>query len=258
MSSVFESIILGIIQGITESLPVSSTAHLIVFPWFLNWNGVVDTLTFDIALHAGTLLALVIFFWKSWRELLMERQRLLGKILLGSIPAGIAGLLLNDIVAHDLRNPIIICSMLILVGFIMLAAEKMFTFKTINEMGIRDVLFIGIAQAVAIIPGVSRSGITISAALFRGYDREEAARFSFLLATPVLAGATVLHTGELWKNPELYDYKIFLIGFITSSITGFLAIKFLLKFLRRHTMNLFVYYRFALSIVIISGIWLKG
>lgn len=258
MSSVFESIILGIIQGITEFLPVSSTAHLIVFPWFLNWNGVVDTLTFDIALHAGTLLALVIFFWKSWRELLMERQRLLGKILLGSIPAGIAGLLLNDIVAHDLRNPIIICSMLILVGFIMLAAEKMFTFKTINEMGIRDVLFIGIAQAVAIIPGVSRSGITISAALFRGYDREEAARFSFLLATPVLAGATVLHTGELWKNPELYDYKIFLIGFITSSITGFLAIKFLLNFLRRHTMNLFVYYRFALSIVIISGIWLKG
>lgn len=258
MSVVFESILLGIIQGITEFLPISSTAHLIVSPWFFNWEGVVDTMTFDIALHAGTLLALVISFWKSWRELLMEKQRLLGKILLGSVPAGIAGLLFNDIVAHDLRNPLVICAMLVLVGLIMLAAEKMFKFKTIDEMSIRDVLFIGIAQAIAIIPGVSRSGITISAALFRGYDRAEAARFSFLLATPVLAGATVLHTGELWKNPELYDYKIFLVGFITSCITGFFAIRFLLTFLRRHTMNLFVYYRFALSIVIISGIWLKG
>jgi len=258
VSVVFESIILGIIQGITEFLPISSTAHLIVFPWFFNWEGVVDTMTFDIALHAGTLLALVVCFWNNWRELATEKQRLLGKILLGSIPAGIAGLLFNDIVAHDLRNPWIISAMLVSVGVIMLAAEKMFKFKTLDQMGTRDVLFIGIAQAVAIIPGVSRSGITISAALFRGYDREEAARFSFLLATPVLAGATVLHAGELWKNPELYDLNIFLIGFITSCVTGFLAIKFLLAFLRRHSMNLFVYYRFTLSLVIISGIWLKG
>jgi undecaprenyl-diphosphatase len=188
----------------------------------------------------------------------MEKRGLLGKILLGSIPAGLAGLLFNDIVEKDLRDPLIICTTLLSVGLIMLAAEKMFKFKGIDEMGIRDVLFIGFAQALAIIPGVSRSGITISAGLFRGFDREEAARFSFLLATPVLAGATVLHAGKVWENPELYDYKIFLSGFVTSCVMGFIAIKFLLSFLRRHPMNIFVYYRFVLSIVIISGIWLKG
>jgi len=253
-----EALILGVVQGITEFLPVSSTAHLIVFPWFFNWTGEVDTLTFDVALHAGTLLALILCFWKDWIELITKKQRLFGLIVLASIPAGIAGFFLNDIVENDLRKPQIISIMLIAVGFIMLIAEKANKHKDIEKTGFKDAVIIGIAQAIAIIPGVSRSGITISAGLFRGFEREAAARFSFLLSTPLIAGATILHLKKLTATPSSHNVQLFTIGLITSCITGFIAIKFLLNFLKKYPLNLFVYYRFILSVVIIAGIWLKG
>jgi len=253
-----EALILGVVQGITEFLPVSSTAHLILFPWFFNWSGEVDTLTFDVALHAGTLLALILCFWKDWIELITKKQRLFGLIVLASIPAGIAGFFLNDIVENDLRKPQIISIMLIAVGFIMLIAEKANKHKDIEKTGFKDAVIIGIAQAIAIIPGVSRSGITISAGLFRGFEREAAARFSFLLSTPLIAGATLLHLKKLIATPNSHNVQLFTIGLIASSITGFIAIKFLLNFLKKYPLNLFVYYRFILSVVIIAGIWLKG
>lgn len=253
-----EAIILGIVQGVTEFLPVSSTAHLILFPWFFNWSGEVNTLTFDVALHAGTLFALILCFWRDWIELITKKQRLFGLIVLASIPAGAAGFLLNDIIENDLRKPLIISLMLIAVGFLMLIAEKAKKYKNMEKTGLKDAIIIGIAQAIAIIPGVSRSGITISAGLFMGFEREAAARFSFLLSTPIIAGATILHIKEAFTSQVNYDFKVFSIGIITSCITGFIAIKFLLNFLKKHPLNLFVYYRFMLSAVIILNIWLKG
>jgi undecaprenyl-diphosphatase len=252
------ALILGIVQGLTEFIPVSSTAHLILFPWFFNWSGQVDTLTFDIALHAGTLAALIFCFWRDWIDLALRKQRLLGLIVFASIPAGIAGFFLNDIVEHSLREPLLISIMLVAVGFIMLISEKVYKHKEMEETGLKDAIIIGIAQAFAIIPGVSRSGITISAGLFRGFEREAAARFSFLLATPIIAGATLLHLKKALGDHTQYDFEIFSVGILSSFITGFIAIKFLLSFLKRYPLNLFVYYRFALSAIIIAGIWLKG
>jgi undecaprenyl-diphosphatase len=253
-----EAMILGLIQGITEFFPVSSTAHLILFPWFFGWKGAVDTLTFDVALHGGTLIALLFCFWKDWVELFTKKQKMLGMILLSSIPAGAAGFFLNDIVEKSLREPFLISIMLVVVGFIMLAAEKAEKYKDLEKTDLMDALFIGIAQATALIPGVSRSGITIAAGLFKGIKRDASARFSFLLSTPIIAGATALHFKKILTSHESYDLQLFAAGFVTSSITSFIAIKFLLSFLRKHPLNLFVYYRFILAVVIIAGIWLKG
>jgi len=255
---VLEALILGIVQGLTEFLPVSSTAHLILFPWFFGWTGEVDTLSFDIALHTGTLIALLACFWRDWIELITKKQKLFGLIVLASIPAGVAGYLLNNFTERALREPLIISMMLVAVGFLMLIAEKANKYKDMEKTGLKDAIIIGIAQAIAIIPGVSRSGITISAGLFRGLKREASARFSFLLSTPIIAGATMLHFKKLITAQENHNLQLFAIGLITSYITGIIAIKFLLNFLKKHPLNVFVYYRFILAVVIIAGIWLKG
>ncbi len=254
----FEALILGIVQGLTEFLPISSTAHLILFPWFFNWGGMVDTLTFDVALHAGTLFALILCFWKDWIDLLIRKQKLLGFIVLASIPAGIAGVLLNDFIENKLRSPLIISISLIAVGIVMLLSEKMFKSKRLDEVSLSDSLVIGFSQAIALIPGVSRSGITISSGLFRGLERESSARFSFLLSTPIIAGATLLHVKKIIAGNAGYDPGLFIAGFIASALTGYAAIKFLLNYFRRHSLNIFAYYRFLLAVVIIVGIWLKG
>jgi undecaprenyl-diphosphatase len=253
-----EAIILGIIQGLTEFFPVSSTAHLIIVPWFFGWKGSVNTLTFDVALHAGTLTALLVIFRKDWLELFTRKHRLLVLIFVACIPAGIAGFYLNDIAEKTLRSPFLISLMLVAVGFVMLAAERSGKHKDMETISFIDALVIGIAQAVAIIPGVSRSGITISAGLFKGLKREVSARFSFLISTPVIAGATLFHLKKFLTGHETYDLQLFTAGFISSSVTGFFAIIFLLNFLKKYPLNLFVYYRFILSVVIIAGIWLRG
>ncbi|MGB9715008.1 MAG: undecaprenyl-diphosphate phosphatase [Thermodesulfovibrionales bacterium] len=253
-----EAIILGITQGFTEFFPISSTAHLILLPWFFGWGGDVNTLTFDVALHGGTLTALIFCFWKDWVELFSKKQKLLFIIIISSIPAGIAGFLLNDIVEKKLREPFLISIMLILVGLIMLASESSMKKKGIEDINLKDAIFIGIAQATALIPGVSRSGITISSGMFKGLKRDASARFSFLLSTPIIAGATALHLKKFLILRENYDLQLFAAGFVTSSITGLIAIKFLLSFLRKYPLNLFVYYRFTLAVVIIAGIWLRG
>ena len=252
-----EAIILGIVQGITEFLPVSSTAHLILFPWFFGWKGELDTLTFDVALHAGTLLALIMCFWRDWLEIFLNNRRLLTLLIVATLPAGIAGILLNHVVENTLRNPLIIAVTLVVVGIIMLISEKAKKGKVIKDVSLFDAVIIGIAQAIAIIPGVSRSGITISAGLFRGLKRDASARFSFILSTPVILGATFLEGKKLVSGGS-HDPGLFMAGFITSAVTGFIAIKFLMYFFRRHPLNVFVYYRFMLAVIIIGGIWLKG
>ncbi len=252
-----ESIILGVVQGLTEFLPVSSTAHLIILPWFFNWSGQVDTLTFDISLHAGTLCALLCCFWKDWADLIARKQRLLAMIVMASVPAGMTGYFLNDFIETAARNPLLISLMLIIFGFVMLLSEKSRRHKNVDAVTFGDAFIIGIAQAVAIIPGVSRSGITISAGLFLGLEREAAARFSFLLSTPVIAGAVLLHAKNAYDSPERYDLGLMATGLAASFVTGVAAIKFMLNFLKKYPMNVFVFYRFILAVVIIAGIWLR-
>jgi len=252
-----EAFILGIVQGITEFFPVSSTAHLILFPWFFKWGGELDTLTFDVALHAGTLLSLVLCFWRDWVEMLMSNRRLFYLIIIATIPAGVAGFFLNDIIEESFRSPYIISVSLIVVGVVMLLSERMFKHRSIENVKLPDAVLIGFSQALALIPGVSRSGITISAGLFRGLDRTSSARFSFLLSTPVIAGATLLHAKKIITGAEHYHLDLFMIGFAASSITGFAAIKFMMSFFKKYTLNAFAYYRFFLAAIIISGIWLR-
>ncbi|HTR44212.1 MAG TPA: undecaprenyl-diphosphatase UppP [Thermodesulfovibrionales bacterium] len=251
--------VLGIVQGLTEFLPVSSTAHLVLFPWFFGWGGELDSLSFDVALHGGTLLALLACFYRDWIRIITKERRLLFFIVIASIPAGVAGILLHKAAEHSLRSPVIIAVSLVIVGLVMLLAEK-YNRPDKNMEGDRfsllDSIFIGVAQAIALIPGVSRSGITITAGLFRNLDRESAARFSFLLSMPVIFGATLLEGRKLLKNPAIHG-DLFVVGVITSFASGFLAIRFLLRFLKNHPLNVFVYYRFLLAGVIFAAMFFK-
>jgi len=258
-TEIFRSIILGIVQGITEFFPISSTAHLIILPWLFGWEGEVNTLTFDVALHSGTLLALIIFFFNDWVKIMKERGKLFFFILLATIPAALSGFFFEDLVKNTLRSPLIISISLIVIGIYMYLSEVYGRkANTIDNLSILDALLIGISQAVALIPGVSRSGITISTGLFRGMKREASARFSFLMSTPIICGATVLEGRSLVVDHASHDMGLFFIGILASFLSGIVSIKFLLSFLRRFSLNIFIYYRFLLSGIIISMVWLKG
>lgn len=250
-----EALVLGVIQGLTEFLPVSSTAHLILLPRLFHWTGTVDTLSFDVALHAGTLCALLLFFRKDWAEMLTGKYRLLTMVIIASVPAGVAGFFLNDFVEEHLRNPLIISCALLAGSAVMLYSEKYRKERTGSDVNLADAVVIGSAQILALIPGVSRSGITISAGMFRHLNRDEAAKFSFLLSTPIVAGAAALHAREIFTGAGLQQPSLFLAGFGSSFVSGLFAIRFLLKFFRSHPVNIFVYYRVMLAITIISLLW---
>jgi len=246
----FEAIALGIVQGITEFFPVSSTAHLILIPWFFHWSGEVNTLIFDVALHAGTLSALLICFYNDWLHMFLRDRKTLLFILVATIPAGLAGVVFKDLVENQLRSPLIIACSTVAFAVLMLVAER-YGKRNSDRASFKDWVFIGIAQAIALIPGVSRSGITITAGLFRNLTRESAAKFSFLLSTPVIGGAALLEGRKLFKTPGDYHLDTFAIGFLASFVSGLFAIKFLLRFLRKHPLNIFAYYRFLLAAVIV-------
>lgn len=249
MDEIFKAIILGIIQGITEFLPISSTAHLVITPWIFGWTGTVNSLSFDIAVHLGTLFSLFYCFWRDWLDILLRDRKMLLYLFLGTIPAGLAGIAFHDFIEDSLRDPLIIVFTLVFVGILMLIAEKVGKRKR-NSVTLSDALVIGIAQAIALIPGVSRSGITITAGLFKGLDRAYAAKFSFLLSTPAIAGAGVLDFYKSIKVGYSHDYSLFIIGVISAAITGIIAIKFLLNFLKKYPLNIFIYYRWVLAGVI--------
>lgn len=264
----FQAIVLGIVQGLTEFLPVSSSAHLIVIPWILGWDD--GGLTFDVALHVGTLVAVVAFFFRDWVQIIgqaigmnvggdatiSKNRGLLWLLIAGTIPGGIAGLLFEKQAESALRSPYIIAAAAIVVGLIMwwvdVAGRKQ---KDMAHVSLPDALTIGTAQAFAIIPGVSRSGSTISAGLFRGLDRQTAARFSFLLSTPIIAGAAAKKGWDLMKHGGGLPHDMqmaFLAGIIASAITGCLAIAFFLNFLRRRSLATFVWYRIIFGIIVIA------
>ncbi|MEN6521368.1 MAG: undecaprenyl-diphosphatase UppP [Armatimonadota bacterium] len=271
--SVLHAIILGIVQGATEFLPISSTGHLRLIPRLFGWNDA--GITFDVALHAGTLLAVISYFWRDWIDLLRPLvlrkpqtanpglgQNLFWGLVIGCIPAGIFGLLLNDTIDRieqtkslDTWVMIVVASMLIVVGCIMYACDKYGSKKKkkLAQMCFMDWVVIGFAQAAALVPGVSRSGATISAGLARGMDRDAAARFSFLLSTPIILAAALVHIPDILHKGIPQDQRMaFAAGIISSAIVGYIAIRFLLGYLRKHSINVFVWYRLALGVFILS------
>lgn len=249
-----QAIAMGIIQGLGEFLPISSSGHLVLAPWIFNWE--VPGLTFDVALHMGTLIAVLIYFWNDWLQLFKaawtgqdrEKRRVFWFLVLASIPAAVVGLSFNDILKHALRSPLIVGFMLIIFGVLLYFADRKKQIRNLDSMTVVDAVVIGMAQAIALIPGVSRAGITMTAARWFSFTREEAARFSFLLSTPVIFGAGVLELSNL--NPSEINFP-FILGIAVSGIVGILCISLLLKFLRTFSFKIFVAYRIILGTTII-------
>ena len=249
--------ILGTLQGFTEVLPISSSAHLILVPWFFHWPE--SGLTFDVALHLGTLIALCLYFWRDITEMagnffsaIGERRldtaerRLPFYILAGTVPAAIVGKTLEGPVEDYFRgNPALIASFLIIFGLLLAFADSSGS-KSQDMRGItlKFALAIGLAQCLALMPGVSRSGITITAALLLGLNRETSARFSFLLSLPIVAGAAILQLGHLARHGIPVDERLpMLVGIATSAFFGYLSVVFLLRLVQRSTLFPFVWYR---------------
>ena len=280
---VYQAVVLAVVQAFGEFLPISSSAHLILARWLFGWRELDPAmdLTFDVALHAGTLLAVLIYFFPTWINLLIAgfggqprlsrsgtgmgnldavesgRDRmLLWWIALGTVPGAIAGKLLDKYAELKFReNYLLIGSMLVMVGLLMWLAEKFGgQRRTLTGVNAIDAILIGSAQAFALIPGVSRSGSTITAGLARGLNREAAARFSFLLLAPITAGAVLLKAHAVMKGGGLPVgmEEPFLVGISVSAVLGMAVIAFFLRFLRTHSLNLFVVYRVLLGVVVIA------
>ncbi|HHW29344.1 MAG TPA: undecaprenyl-diphosphatase UppP [Syntrophomonadaceae bacterium] len=255
--TIWQAVVMGIVQGLGEFLPISSSAHLVLVPWLFKWHD--PGLTFDIALHIGTLIAVIAYFWRDWVKLIMGafqgtktvEGRLFWYLVLATIPGAIMGLLLEEKAETVFRNPILIAVMLIVLGVILYWADRKGKKLTdINNISLGQSLMIGISQALAIIPGVSRSGITMTTGLLFGLTREGAARFSFLLSAPVIFGAGLIKVPDILANPGMVDAP-FLIGMLVSALSGAASIGFLLKYVQKKNFLPFVWYRFLLGAVVL-------
>jgi undecaprenyl-diphosphatase len=261
--SAAQAFVLGVVQGLGEFLPISSSGHLIVVPWLLRWPE--HSLAFDVALHLGTLLAVLAAFAADWwrligagvRGLLTGRPfgapdaRLLWLLAAASVPGALAGLLLEHWAETVFRTPGLVAATMALLGAVLLAADRSGAKATgLEGMRLAHALLIGLSQALAIVPGVSRSGATISAALFLGYRRDESARFSFLLATPITAGAAMLKVPELLRGGG--ELGPVLLGMAAASVFGLLSIRVLLAYVRTRDYTPFVVYRFAFAALVVA------
>ena len=261
MEDILRAIALGVIQGLTEFLPVSSSGHLIVARELFGWE-FADDLTFDVALHLGTTAAVIAFFWNEWLAMLRSGwqwlthrntpvddpnevydTRLLMVLAIGSIPAAIAGVFFEAVL--DVRSPIIVGIMLIVFAVVLYAADRFAGgSRELGGADAADAAWVGGAQAVSLVPGVSRSGVTISAAMARGFPREQAARFSFMLATPAILGAGLLKSAEAVVNGVPSDeIDAIVVGAAISAVVGWLSIRYLLRLLQTGTLVPFVVYR---------------
>jgi len=266
--SILQVIILATVQGLTEFLPISSSAHLALAPWLLGWED--PGLAFDIALHLGTLASVLIYFFRDWLQViaqafgiglpggdgeLAKNRTLLWMLAVASLPIGFFGFLFNKQAETTWRSPYIIGTMLILVGILMALAERAGKqTRDIGGVNFLDSIVIGFSQALAIVPGTSRSGITITTGLFRDLNRESAARFSFLLSTPAIAAAAAKSLYDLLKHGGLTpDVRLqFVTGIVVSALTGCLVIGFFLKYLRNNSLKFFIYYRIVFGIIVIA------
>lgn len=253
-----QAVVLGLLQGLGEFLPISSSAHLVLAPWLMNWP--YAGLTFDIALHVGTLVAVTIYFWKDWVNLLHKgltnpregEGKLFWYLVWATLPGAVAGFLLEDIAEKVLRNPVLIACMLIILGVILYFVDKRGKKQIdVGHISFKTSFLIGVSQALAIIPGVSRSGVTMTMALALGMTREGAARFSFLLSAPIILGAALSKMPELIANPSLINAG-FVTGMAVSCLSGLAAIGFLLRYIQKRTFLPFVIYRFALGAFILG------
>lgn len=253
---------LAIVQGLTEFLPVSSSAHLILVPIIFNWPD--QGLAFDVAVHIGSLSAVIFYFRDSlqrmirdWAQSLIETKQvgdsgLAWAVIIGTVPAGLAGLLLNDYIELNLRSPLVIAAATIIFGFLLwYASAKGKQNRTEHNLTISDILFIGILQAVALIPGTSRSGITITAGLLLGLRSDAAARFSFLLSIPLIMAGGGLKALELVNESTAVDWQAIIYGTVLSAISAYMCIHYFLKLLDKVGMMPFIIYRLILGTILI-------
>jgi undecaprenyl-diphosphatase len=278
----FHALVLGIVQGLTEFLPISSSAHLLLVPWLLGWNEPeITSIQFDVALHMGTLVAVLVYFARDWVRLIggflrsvVERKigddpdrKLAWMVVIGSIPAAVVGVVGEskiDEIFHRVENIrlaiTVIAVMMIVMAVLLYLAERVGKrLYDLRHIGLPTAIIVGLAQALALIPGVSRSGSTITAGLFLNLKRESAARFSFLLATPVIFGAGLKKLYDVMQEGGIApDLQMgFLVGFLAAAISGFVCIAFLLRYLQRNSTMPFVVYRVALGVVLF-GLVLAG
>jgi len=258
MSDLAAAALLGIVQGLTEFLPVSSTAHLLLLGEALGLDPERFGLSFTVALHLGTALAVLRYFARTWIGLVQDvfalRLRLPLLIVAGTVPAVLAGLALQSQIEGSLRDPAYVAAFLIIGSLIFIAAER-FTIarRPFESIGFVDAVVMGVAQAIALLPGISRSGITISAGLYQGIRRADATRFSFLLATPVIIGAGAKTLLDARKAADLFAAPdVLVVGFGVSFISGIAAVAFLVRFLRAHSLIWFVPYRLVLAALAIA------
>jgi undecaprenyl-diphosphatase len=274
----FQAIVLALVQALTEFLPVSSTAHLVLFPWLLHWQDPGEA--FDVALHAGTLVAVLLYFWKDWLTLTLcglgakypsnapaqevaQHKRLFWYMVIGTIPGAILGKLFDKQIEEHLRLPGIIGVSLVVVALIMWWADRKANLtRKIEQSDMTDAITIGTAQAVALWPGVSRSGITITTGLFRNFTREAATRFSFLLSAPIIAGAVVTKVPALIKMHKAGALDLPLstlaIAIAVSGVAGYFVIAFFLRYLRTRTLKVFIVYRLVLGIIVLLLAFLQA
>jgi undecaprenyl-diphosphatase len=268
-----QAAILGIVQGLTEFLPVSSSAHLILVPWLFGWHFFQDNpdlnKTFDVALHLGTFFALLIFFWREIVDLLVAffgsvrrrriapgREKLAWLLVVTSIPAGIAGVALESFVEDKLGTPLLIAVLMIVFAFVILAIDELAANRrTMEQLGWRDAIIVGVVQILALAPGVSRSGVTMTAGRALQMRREAAVRFSFLISIPVTAGAA------LYKGAKLAMHGLpggmampFIVGIAAATVSGYFAVRFLLAYVAKHDFKAFVIYRIVVGVAILAVI----
>jgi len=274
MDTLAQALVMGIVQGLTEFLPVSSSGHLIIVPFLLGWTDpFIKSLAFSVMLHIGTLLALLVYFRADWSRLIPagfaairdrsfrgDPDRRLGWILVAAtIPAAIAGFLLNDLIEKAFRDVGLVALALVVGAVVLWLADRWGA----RMKGVEDVTFpvaiaIGAAQALALVPGISRSGISISASRFAGLDREAAARFSFLMATPITVGAAIFELRKLAAGEAGVTISAgpLVVGMVASFVAGMIAIGFLLRYLRTRSLTVFVVYRSILAAVVVVA-WLR-
>lgn len=274
----YQAIVLALVQAFTEFLPVSSTAHLTLFPWLLGWQD--PGLAFDVALHAGTLVAVLLYFFKDWLTLTLcglglkypanapaeevaQHKKLFWYMVIGTIPGGILGALFEKTIEERFRTPYVIAISLIVIALVMWWADsKSLLTRPLEQSNVGDAVTIGTAQALALCPGVSRSGITITAGLFRGFTREAATRFSFLLSTPLIAGAVLSHLPKLIKLHKAGGLDLplstLVISILVSGVAGYFVIAFFLRYLQTHTLKVFVIYRLLFGIIVLVLAFLQA
>jgi undecaprenyl-diphosphatase len=273
MDLVLQALVMGVVQGLTEFLPVSSSGHLVIVPFLFGWDDAfLNSLAFSVMLHLGTLVALLVYFRADWVRLvpaglaaLRDRsfrsdpdRRLAGLLVASTIPAALAGVLFNDLIERQFRQVGLVALMLVVGGVILFVADRIGR----RSRAIADITFpvavgIGVAQALALVPGISRSGISISAGRLAGLDREAAARFAFLMATPITAGAGLFEARKLLTGETGIQVSVapMVVGMAAALLSGLAAIHFMLRYLQTRSLDVFVWYRFILAAIVLV-VWL--